>query len=90
MAAIRDGGGLVSEIPHSRLSAGGGFHKEGEGNRTERLGERAEKFSTCKRAQSVPIRTSNLVKQRSGVHRPGFHCLDFKGEGQLASRRWTD
>ena len=46
----------MSQSPSPHLSGGRGFYKEGEGNRTKRSREGVEKFSTCRLAQSIPIR----------------------------------
>ena len=58
--------GLMSQSPSPPLSAGRGFYKERKGNRTKRPREGIEKFSMCRRAQSIPVRTV-----MSGVHHPG-------------------
>ena len=42
------------------------------GSRTERSRGGVGKFSVCRRAQSIPVRTSKLVKGWCGVCHPGF------------------
>ena len=46
----------MSPSPSPPLSGGRGFYKEGEGNRRKRSREGVEKSSTCRPAQSIPIR----------------------------------
>ena len=40
-------GGLMSQNSSPHLSGGGGFYKEGEGNRTKKSREGFEKLSMC-------------------------------------------
>ena len=55
-ASHLEDGGLMPESPSTHLSAGRGFCKAGDRNRTQRSREEVEKFSACRRAQSILIR----------------------------------
>ena len=48
------------------------FYKEGEGSRTKRSRKGVEKFSTCRPAQSTPIRPVMVRCAASWFSRPGF------------------
>ena len=79
-------GGLMSQSPTPLLSGGRGIYKEGEGNRTQRSGEGGcvAKFSTCRQAQSIPIRQVIVQCASSWFSHPGS-----TGESQQISQSWN-
>ena len=58
----------MSQSPSPHLSAGRGFYKEGEGNRTKRSREGIGKFFLCRQAQSIPIRQVVVRCASSWLH----------------------
>ena len=71
--------GLMSQSPYPHLSTGRGFHKEGRETELRYQGEGVEKFSTCRRAQSIQIRTVIILCASSWFSHPGsmsswIHC----------------
>ena len=86
--------GRTSQSPSPPLSGGRGFHKEGEGSRTERSREGVEKFSACRWAQSILIREVMFQCTSSWLSHPGFTLSPPSShpgstdEGQQISWNW--
>ena len=69
------------------------IYKEGEGNRTKGSREEVEKLSTCRRAQSIPIRQVMVQCAPSWSSHPGLVILTLRHpgstvEGQQISQSW--
>ena len=71
-ACYLEDGGLITQSPSPNLSGGRGFYKEGKGNRTKRSKKGVAKFSTCRQAQSIPIRQVMVCCVSSWFSHPGF------------------
>ena len=69
---------------HLHLSAHAGVSgRAGRESRTTGSGVGVEKFSSCTGAQSIPIKTSEPVKQRPGACRPGSRSANLPEVGRL-------